>query len=92
MANQKMSVANHSPYQDAMTEKEPYQSLEITDLETKLDQLIALYDSVKNENEALRSKQEALVREKALLLEKTTIAKNRVEAMISRLKAMGQGS
>ena len=75
-----------------MTEKEPYQSLELRDLETKLDQLIDLYDSVKNENEALKSKQEALVREKAHLLEKTTIARNRVEAMISRLKTMGQGS
>lgn len=74
-----------------MTEKEPYQSLEITDLEKKLDQLIALYDSVKNENEALKSKQDDLVREKAHLLEKTTLAKNRVETMISRLKAMGQG-
>jgi cell division protein ZapB len=75
-----------------MAQKEPYQSLEITDLEKKLDQLIALYDSVKNENHALKSKQDDLVREKAQLLEKTTIAKNRVEAMISRLKAMGQGS
>jgi cell division protein ZapB len=75
-----------------MTEKEPYHPLEITDLEKKLDQLIALYDSVKNENEVLKSRQDDLVREKALLLEKTTIAKNRVEAMISRLKAMGQGS
>jgi cell division protein ZapB len=75
-----------------MAQKEPYQSLEITDLEKKLDQLIALYDSVKNENHALKSKQDDLVREKAQLLEKTTIAKNRVEAMIFRLKAMGQGS
>jgi cell division protein ZapB len=75
-----------------MTEKVPYQSLEIKDLEKKLDQLIALYHSVETENEALKSKQEALVREKAHLLEKTTIARNRVEAMISRLKTMGQGS
>jgi cell division protein ZapB len=75
-----------------MTEKEPYQSLELRDLETKLDQLIALYDSVKNENESLKSKQDALVREKDHLLEKTTQARNRVEAMISRLKTMGQGS
>lgn len=75
-----------------MTGKEPYQSLEITDLENKLDQLIQLYDSVKNENEDLKSKQDVLLREKALLVEKTTLAKNRVEAMISRLKAMGQGS
>jgi len=75
-----------------MTEKEPYQSLEIKDLEKKLDQLIELYHTVETENDALKNKQEALVREKAELLEKTTIARNRVEAMISRLKTMGQGS
>ena len=75
-----------------MTEKEPYQSLEIKDLEKKLDQLIELYHTVETENETLKSKQETLVREKAELLEKTTIARNRVEAMISRLKTMGQGS
>ncbi len=73
-----------------MNEKEPYQSLEIKDLEKRLDQLIDLYQSAKAENEALKSKQESLVREKAQLLEKTTLAKNRVEAMISRLKTMGQ--
>ena len=75
-----------------MTEKEPHQSLEIKDLEQKLDQLIELYLSVRTENETLKSKQEALVQEKAHLLEKTTLARNRVEAMISRLKTMGQGS
>lgn len=80
-----------------MTEKKPYQSLDsqsldIGDLERKLDQLIDLYGSVKNENDVLKSKQLALIKEKAQLVEKTTLARNRVEAMISRLKAMGQGS
>jgi cell division protein ZapB len=75
-----------------MTEKEPYQSLEIKDLEKKLDQLIELYNCVLKENDVLKLKQEALVREKAHLLEKTNLAKSRVEAMISRLKAMGHGS
>jgi cell division protein ZapB len=79
-----------------MTEKEPYQpldsrSLDIRDLEMKLDQLIALYLAVKNENDVLKSREDALVREKAMLVEKTTLARNRVEAMISRLKTMGQG-
>jgi cell division protein ZapB len=75
-----------------MTHKEPYQSLDIKDLEIKLDQFIELYHSVKAENDTLKLKQETLVREKAQLLEKTTQAKNRVEAMILRLKTMGQGS
>jgi cell division protein ZapB len=47
---------------------------------------------VKNENSSLKIKQESLVREKAKLLEKTTLARTRVEAMITRLKAMEQGS
>ncbi len=75
-----------------MIEKEPHQSLDIKELEKKLDQLIELYNIVKKENEVLKVKQDGLMREKAHLLEKTTLAKNRVEAMISRLRAMGQGS
>lgn len=75
-----------------MTEKPPSQSLELKDLEKKLDQLIELYQCVLKENDVLKLKQEALIREKAHLLEKTTLAKSRVEAMISRLKAMGHGS
>jgi len=68
------------------------QSLELKDLEDKLDQLIEQYDHVKNENRSLKTKQDSLVREKAKLLEKTTLAKTRVEAMITRLKAMENGS
>ncbi|MBM4207914.1 MAG: TIGR02449 family protein [Gammaproteobacteria bacterium] len=75
-----------------MSHEEAYQPLDIKDLELKLDQLIELYQSVKSENDTLKVKQEVLIREKAQLLEKTTLAKNRVEAMISRLKVMGQGS
>lgn len=73
-----------------MTQK--YPSLELKDLEDKLDQLIAQYQSVKNENNSLKSKQALLVMEKATLLEKTTLARTRVEAMITRLKEMEQGS
>ncbi len=75
-----------------MAEKESYQSPDLKMLEVKLDQLIELYNAVKNENETLRHKQETLVREKAQLVEKTALARNRVEAMISRLRAMGQGT
>ena len=73
-----------------MTQK--HTSLELKDLEEKLDQLISQYQSVKNENNSLKTKQEVLVMEKAKLLEKTTLARTRVEAMITRLKEMEQGS
>ncbi|MGR9114711.1 MAG: TIGR02449 family protein [Gammaproteobacteria bacterium] len=75
-----------------MPNSEHAQSLELKDLEEKLDHLIAQYNSVKNENHSLKIKQEELLRQKAKLLEKTTLARTRVEAMISRLKAMEHGA
>lgn len=74
----------------AMTQSN--QSVELKDLEDKLDQLIEQYALIKNENSSLKTKQDSLVREKAKLLEKTTLARTRVEAMITRLKAMENGS
>ncbi|EIC31320.1 TIGR02449 family protein [Methylomicrobium album] len=71
---------------------QPNQSLELKELEEKLDLLIEQYHALKNENHSLKIKQEALVKEKAKLIEKTTQARIRVEAMISRLKAMEHGS
>ena len=62
-------------------------SLELKDLEEKLDLLIEQYNAIKNENHSLKVKQAELVKQKAKLLEKTTLAKTRVEAMISRLKS-----
>ena len=66
--------------------------LELKDFEDKLDQLIDKYHYIKDENSSLKIKQETLAQEKAQLLEKTTLAKTRVEAMINRLKAMELGS
>ncbi|MFA5921587.1 MAG: TIGR02449 family protein [Methylococcaceae bacterium] len=66
--------------------------LELKNFEDKLDQLIDRYHTVKNENSSLKIKQETLVQEKAQLLEKTNLARTRVEAMITRLKAMEHGS
>ena len=66
--------------------------LEFKDLEDKLDRLIDRYLDVKNENSTLKLKQETLAQEKAQLLEKTELAKSRVEAMITRLKAMEHSS
>lgn len=66
--------------------------LEIQDFENKLDHLIDQFHDVKNENSALKVKQEALIQEKNQLLEKTTVVKARVEAMIARLKVMEQSS
>ena len=64
----------------------------LKNFEDKLDQLVDKYIDVKNENTSLKTKQETLAQEKAQLLEKTTEARTRVEAMITRLKAMEHGS
>lgn len=75
-----------------MTQPSSYQPLELIELEDKLDRLIHQYQLLKNENLALKHKQQELLAEKAQLLEKTNEAKARVEAMITRLKTMEQGS
>jgi cell division protein ZapB len=64
----------------------------LKNFEDQLDQLVEKYIDVKNENTSLKIKQETLAQEKAQLLEKTTLARTRVEAMITRLKAMEHGS
>ena len=74
----------------SQSEKDP--STELEALEAKLDSLITQFNLVKNENKSLKVKQDAMVKEKAKLLEKTTLAKARVEAMIARLKAMEHDS
>jgi cell division protein ZapB len=68
------------------------QVTEIKLLEEKLETLIQQFNAVKDENRSLKVKQEELVREKAKLMEKSSLVKARVEAMIIRLKAMEQSS
>ncbi len=69
-----------------------YPTEELKSLENKIDVLVNEYKHIKVENVSLKNKQDTLVREKAKLLEKTTLARTQVEAMINRLKAMEQNS
>lgn len=68
------------------------QSFDINELENKLEELIQQFNSVQHENSTLKVKQDGLVKEKAKLVEKTNMARTRVEAMISRLKTMEHGT
>ncbi|GAW86990.1 cell division protein ZapB [Bathymodiolus platifrons methanotrophic gill symbiont] len=68
------------------------QSFDINELENKLEELIQQFNSVQHENSTLKVKQDELVKEKAKLVEKTNMARTRVEAMISRLKTMEHGT
>ena len=63
-------------------------SLELSSLESKIDDLIIKITALSDENEQLREQKESLAKEKYSLLEKTDQAKKRVEAMIVRLKTL----
>jgi cell division protein ZapB len=60
----------------------------ISKLERQIDELLALCDKLKDENNLLRNRQDLLVEERARLIEKTELARSRVESMLVRLKAM----
>ena len=65
---------------------------ELRRLERRVDELVATIGQVKEENRALRQRQDTLTSERANLLQKNEQVRGRVEAMIGRLKAMEQGT
>jgi cell division protein ZapB len=65
---------------------------ELKRLERRIDDLIATVGQLKEENRALRQRQDTLMTERAGLLQKNEQVRARVEAMIGRLKAMEHGS
>jgi cell division protein ZapB len=73
-----------------MNEKENANSaeLDLRKLEQRVEDLIQACSYLKDENKSLRTRQDSLVAERAALIEKTEQARNRVEAMITRLKSM----
>lgn len=66
--------------------------LELERLERRLDELVGICGQLKEENRSLRQRQEALITERAGLLQKNEQVRARVEAMIGRLKALEQGT
>jgi cell division protein ZapB len=61
---------------------------ELKRLERRIDELLATVEHLKEENRALRQRQEMLAAEKTSLLSRNEQVRTRVEAMIGRLKAM----
>ena len=59
-------------------------------LSARLDELLALVQRLAEENRSLRQSQDTLIGERANLLAKNEQARSRVEAMISRLRALEQ--
>ncbi|MGW8302864.1 MAG: TIGR02449 family protein [Desulfobacterales bacterium] len=62
--------------------------LDLKKLETRVDELIKAVERLQQENKTLRNSQTHLMTERTELIEKTELARTKVEAMIKRLKAL----
>ena len=67
-------------------------TLDTRTLEEKIDHLVRICGRLADENRALRDQQVNLMAERASLIEKSELARSRVEAMIARLRAMEIGT
>ena len=65
-------------------------ALEIEHLENKVDELTQLCDELKKKYTKIQSDRELWLAERARLMEKNKMIQTKVEAMITRLKALGQ--
>ena len=65
---------------------------QLSRLERRLDELVVICNQLKEENRSLKDRQDSLIADRATLLQKNEQVRARVEAMISRLKAMEHGS
>jgi cell division protein ZapB len=61
---------------------------ETDNVEQKLDQLIELCQQLKRENQILLDREAGLIGERSELIEKNEMARQKIEAMISRLRSM----
>lgn len=66
--------------------------LDLKRLEKQVEDLLAALQGLKEENRALRSRQDSLATERASLLQKNEQVRTRVEAMIGRLKMLEHGT
>jgi cell division protein ZapB len=62
--------------------------VELKRLEKRVEELVATVHRLKDENRALRQRQDTLVAEKTTVMNRNEQVRARVEAMIGRLKAM----
>lgn len=65
---------------------------QLSRLQERVEALASRCEQLRDENLTLKARFEDWSKERAQLVEKTAIAKNRVEAMTARLKSMGQES
>jgi cell division protein ZapB len=65
---------------------------ELRRLETRIDELVATVHRLKEENRALRQRQEVMATDRTTLLNRNEQVRTRVEAIIGRLRAMEHGA
>ena len=65
---------------------------QLRQLEARVDDLLRISARLRQENQALQDRESKLVEERAQLLKKNDAARNKVEAIISRLKSLEQES
>ena len=63
-------------------------SAELALLERRIDELVVTIETLKEENRALRQRQESLAAERSTFAQRNDQVRARVEAMIGRLKTM----
>jgi cell division protein ZapB len=63
-------------------------AVEIALLERRVEELLLAVDTLKEENRALRQRQESLAAERSAFAQRNDQVRARVEAMIGRLKTM----
>jgi cell division protein ZapB len=71
-----------------MENQNVYTENDLQQLELRIDELIDTVGLLQNENTNLRLQKDKLGTERSQLLEKTELARSRVEAMISRLRSL----
>ncbi len=70
------------------SDQKTYTESDLQKLEDQIDDLIAAVSQLKQENTSLRHQHDQLISERSQLIEKTELARSRVEAMITRLRSL----
>lgn len=75
-----------------MTEATPPFEAELKRLEKRVEDLVSAIAALREENRALRQRQDSMSTDRASLVQKNEQVRARVEAMIGRLKTLEHGA
>ena len=82
------TTLNHSTINHSTNSDTPAHANVITRLEAKINQLIVYATNLKTHNDKLSAQHQLLCTERVALLQQNNLAKNKIAAMIDRLKAL----